>query len=52
MASVSDTTMAFVEDGELLGARQLDLGNSGLDGQRSEFWPLFGIMHVAIVKYC
>ena len=29
-ASVSDTTMALVEDGALLGSRQLDMGNSGL----------------------
>ena len=29
-ASVSDTTMALVEDGALLGPRQLDMGNSGL----------------------
>ena len=27
---VSDTTMALVEDGALLGPRQLDMGNSGL----------------------
>ena len=30
-ASVSDTTMALVEDGALLGSRQLDMGNSGYD---------------------
>ena len=29
-ASVTDTTMALVEDGALLGPRQLDMGNSGL----------------------
>ena len=29
-AFVSDTTMALVEDGALLGSRQLDMGNSGL----------------------
>jgi len=29
-AFVSDTTMALVEDGEVLGSRQLDMGNSGL----------------------
>jgi hypothetical protein len=28
-ASVTDTTMALVEDGALLGPRQLDMGNSG-----------------------
>ena len=28
-ASVSDTTMALVEDGALLGSRELDMGNSG-----------------------
>ena len=28
---MSDTTMALVEDGALLGSRQLDMGNSGLD---------------------
>ena len=30
-ASVSDTTMTLVEDGTLLGPRQLDMGNSGID---------------------
>ena len=30
-ASVTDTTMAHVEDGALLGPRQLDMGNSGSD---------------------
>ena len=30
-AFVSDTTIAVVEDGALLGSRQLDMGNSGLD---------------------
>ena len=30
-AFMSDTTMALVEDGRLLGTRQLDMGNSGLD---------------------
>ena len=29
-AFVSDTTMALVEEGRLLGTRQLDMGNSGL----------------------
>ena len=29
-ASMSDSTMAFVEDGALLGSRQRDMGNSGL----------------------
>ncbi len=28
-AFVSNTTMALVEDGEVLGTRQLDMGNSG-----------------------
>ena len=28
-AFVSNTTMALVEDGEVLGSRQLDMGNSG-----------------------
>ena len=27
--------MALVEDGALLGSRQLDMGNSGSDGTRS-----------------
>lgn len=30
-AFVGDTTMALVEDGEVLGSRQLDIGNSALD---------------------
>ena len=30
-ASVSNTTMALVEDGEVLGPSQLDMGNSGLE---------------------
>ncbi len=30
-AFVSDTTMALVEEGRLLGTRQLDMGNSGLE---------------------
>jgi hypothetical protein len=29
-AFVSDTTMALVEDGALLGTSQLDMGNAGL----------------------
>ena len=29
-AFVSDTTMALVEDGKVLGSRQLDMGNPGL----------------------
>ena len=29
MAFVSNTPMALVEDGEVLGSRQLDMGNSG-----------------------
>ena len=29
-AFVSDTTMAPAEDGEVLGSRQLDMGNSSL----------------------
>ena len=29
-AFVSETTMALVENGEVLGSRQLDMGNSGL----------------------
>ena len=28
-AFVSQTTMALVEDGEVLGSRQLDMGHSG-----------------------
>jgi hypothetical protein len=28
-ALVNDTTMTLVEDGELLGSRQLDIGNPG-----------------------
>ena len=30
-AFVSNTTMALVEDGALLGSRQLDMGNSRLE---------------------
>jgi hypothetical protein len=29
MAFVSDTAMALIEEGTLLGTRQLDMGNSG-----------------------
>ena len=31
-AFVSNTTMALVDDGEVLGSTQLEMGNSGLDG--------------------
>ena len=35
-AFVSDATMALVDDGEVLGSRHLDLGNSGLN--RRSYW--------------
>ncbi len=36
-AFVSDATMALVEDGALLGSRQLDMGNSGSWKYRLDF---------------
>ena len=41
-AFVSDTTLALVADGTLLGPRQFDMGNSGLDYQPSKRDACFG----------
>ena len=40
-AFVSDTTMALVEDGALLGSRQPDRGNSGYGIKRTGCWRIY-----------